>query len=323
MRRIYLIDCPGIVPPSARDTETQKVLKGVVRVEHLSAPGDSIPTLLARVRPEYMQRTYGIESWTDSEDFLTQLAVKRGKLGKGGEANLDTVAKMVLNDWIRGKIPYFVRPPEAELPAASAQASTSTQTIEEQELAAAKAQNDEKAFGTGRVAGVVQPLHQIVSRTRFVGEDKDNADDGEEWTGFGSADPTSDAPEVVENDIEAEDGAEASIIEAELDNTVADEDASSDAGDLAWEDLVGESLPKPATSSPRKRPAVDEEPAEDVVDDNEEDEAEEDTDRRHSKKKEKRMTTNKKKAENFFTHNNVKGRNRDRKIPKVERRKKR
>lgn len=106
MRRIYLIDCPGIVPPSSRDTETQKVLKGVVRVEHLSAPGDSIPLLLERVRPEYMTRTYGVQSWTDSDGFLTQLAVKRGKLGKGGEANLDTVAKMVLNDWSKLTMPH-------------------------------------------------------------------------------------------------------------------------------------------------------------------------------------------------------------------------
>lgn len=35
MNRIYLIDCPGIVPPSKRDTETDIVLKGVVRVENL------------------------------------------------------------------------------------------------------------------------------------------------------------------------------------------------------------------------------------------------------------------------------------------------
>lgn len=99
MKRIYLIDCPGIVPPSSNDTETQKVLKGVVRVEHLSAPGDSIPMLLERVRPEYLERTYGVKGWTDAEDFLTMIAKKRGKLGKGGEAQLNIVAIMVLNDW--------------------------------------------------------------------------------------------------------------------------------------------------------------------------------------------------------------------------------
>ena len=32
MRKIYLIDCPGVVPPSSNDDETSIVLKGVVRV---------------------------------------------------------------------------------------------------------------------------------------------------------------------------------------------------------------------------------------------------------------------------------------------------
>lgn len=97
MRRIYLIDCPGIVPPSARDSESQKVLKGVVRVEHLSSPSDHIPFLLSRVRPEYLSRTYGISGWTDAEDFLAKLAAKMGKLHRGGEADHRTVATMVLN----------------------------------------------------------------------------------------------------------------------------------------------------------------------------------------------------------------------------------
>jgi nuclear GTP-binding protein len=29
---------------------------------------------------------------------------------KGGEPDLNTVAKMILNDWIRGKIPFYTLP---------------------------------------------------------------------------------------------------------------------------------------------------------------------------------------------------------------------
>lgn len=97
MRRIYLIDCPGIVPPSARDSESQKVLKGIVRVEHLSSPEEHVPFLLGRVRPEYLTRTYGVSDWKDSDEFLSKLAIKMGKLHRGGEADQRTVATMVLN----------------------------------------------------------------------------------------------------------------------------------------------------------------------------------------------------------------------------------
>ena len=40
---------------------------------------------------------------------------------QGNEPDLNTVAKMVLNDWLRGKIPYFVKPPTVSTPACSDQ----------------------------------------------------------------------------------------------------------------------------------------------------------------------------------------------------------
>ncbi|XP_010284871.1 PREDICTED: nucleolar GTP-binding protein 2, partial [Phaethon lepturus] len=113
MRRIFLIDCPGVVYPSG-DTETDIVLKGVVQVEKIKSPEDHISAVLERAKPEYIRKTYKIDSWTDTEDFLEKLASRTGKLLKGGEPDMQTVSKMVLNDWQRGRIPFFVKPPNAE-----------------------------------------------------------------------------------------------------------------------------------------------------------------------------------------------------------------
>lgn len=140
MRRIYLIDCPGVVSASKGDSQTAKVLKGVVRIENLVVPSEHIPGLLERVKPAYLERTYGLEGslldslkWTGKKEesspeqiakdvtamrwtadaFLDAIARKSGRLLRGGEADRETVAKMVLNDWIRGNIPYFVRPPDS------------------------------------------------------------------------------------------------------------------------------------------------------------------------------------------------------------------
>lgn len=55
---------------------------------------DHIPEVLARVAPKYLTRAYKVASWTDAEDFLEQLAVRSGKLGKGGEPDLNTTAKV-------------------------------------------------------------------------------------------------------------------------------------------------------------------------------------------------------------------------------------
>uniref|UniRef100_A0A671W998 Nucleolar GTP-binding protein 2 n=1 Tax=Sparus aurata TaxID=8175 RepID=A0A671W998_SPAAU len=113
MRRIFLIDCPGVVYPS-EDSESDIVLKGVVQVEKIKNPEEHIGAVLERAKPEYIQKTYRIPTWNSAEDFLEKLAMRTGKLLKGGEPDLSTVSKMVLNDWQRGRIPFFVKPPGPE-----------------------------------------------------------------------------------------------------------------------------------------------------------------------------------------------------------------
>jgi hypothetical protein len=64
------------------------------------------------VKREYLVRTYGVHSWTDGQDFLVQLALRGGKLLRGGEPDLPLVAKNVINDFQRGKLPFFSTPPD-------------------------------------------------------------------------------------------------------------------------------------------------------------------------------------------------------------------
>ncbi|CAJ0596137.1 unnamed protein product [Cylicocyclus nassatus] len=113
MRRIYMIDCPGVVYPQG-DSETQIILKGVVRVENVKDPENHVQGVLDRVKPEHLKKQYGIDDWTDAEDFMTRVAVKQGRLLKAGEPDITAVAKSVLNDFQRGKLPYFVVPPGCE-----------------------------------------------------------------------------------------------------------------------------------------------------------------------------------------------------------------
>ena len=112
MKKIYLIDCPGIVYNNQTDSEV--VLKGVCRVEQLDDPMVYIPDVLAKVKKEYILKTYGIADFKDAEDLLTILGKKTGKLLKGGVADMRTVSVMVLNDFTRGKIPWFNSPPRKD-----------------------------------------------------------------------------------------------------------------------------------------------------------------------------------------------------------------
>lgn len=153
MKRIFLIDCPGIVSPSDKDTESDIVLRGVVRVEGLNQPEDHIEALLKKAKREYVEKTYGIKDWTDHVDFLEKFARKTGRLLKKGEPDISTCAKMVLNDWLHGKIPYFVPPPS--LPSDEADESSSAATedsvkVEEQsakDKEVVKTEDDDKKDG--------------------------------------------------------------------------------------------------------------------------------------------------------------------------------
>lgn len=114
MKRIYLIDCPGVVPPNANDTEEDILLRGVCRVENVHNPEQYIPAVLRRVQPRHLERTYGIKYQENYLDWLALLARQGGRLLKGGEADLDGVAKMVINDFLRGKIPWYTPPPKGK-----------------------------------------------------------------------------------------------------------------------------------------------------------------------------------------------------------------
>lgn len=158
MKRIYLIDCPGIVPPSMSDTSEDILLRGVVRVENVENPAQYIPAVLSKCKQHHLERTYEMKGWsvndkpfaekTDKErmdesiKFLEVLARRGGRLLKGGEADMDGVAKMVLNDFLRGKIPWFSPPPsDAEVEGEGAAATTTTVNGEEKKEEAGR---DEK-----------------------------------------------------------------------------------------------------------------------------------------------------------------------------------
>ncbi|KAG7452056.1 NGP1NT-domain-containing protein [Guyanagaster necrorhizus] len=187
-RRIYLIDCPGIVPTSAHDSQTSTVLKGVVRVEALATPSEHIPALMERVKPLYLSRTYGVplpneedpkQSW-EPEVFLDKLARMKGRLLKQGEPDLDSVAKIVLSDWVRGRIPFFVPPPER------------SEELNKAEAKKRKGKGKAVEAEDGVVPGVKQNLGSIMQKNSFLAEDvmvlgpEDVSEDGVETVDEGS-----------------------------------------------------------------------------------------------------------------------------------------
>jgi len=129
-KKLYLLDCPGIVPPSPHDfaSDTAKVLKGVVRPERIKDPSQYIDEVLVRVKRPYLLQRYKLPidtDWKTGDEFLAILGRKMGKLSKGGDPDIEITARIVLKDWTRGQIPFFTPPPEADEADAKPAASSS------------------------------------------------------------------------------------------------------------------------------------------------------------------------------------------------------
>lgn len=214
MKRIYLIDCPGVVYPSG-DSESDIVLKGVVRVENIKDPEDYIPIVMERVKKEYLCKAYKIDNWSDATDFLTKIAQRMGKLLKGGEPDINTVSKMVLNDWQRGKLPYFVKPPEDVDQGGKQKSQKST----------------ENTGDKVNISNITQDLSKIDVELEFEGDDlqKYYVPDPEQV--FNSDDDNEESDE----DVEEKDCNEETMIDSELEYS-GDEDKPDVQNDLSDED---------------------------------------------------------------------------------------
>ncbi|XP_027220127.1 uncharacterized protein Ns2 [Penaeus vannamei] len=171
MRKIYLVDCPGVVPPS-HETPTDMVLKGTVRTEYLKDPFDYIPPILERVKRDYISKTYDVHEWATPEELIEKVARRSGKLLKGGEPDVNTVSKMILNDWQRGKIPYFVPPPGHD-------SSTFTKLKEEEntemnKMIKQRQEEEEAAEKAAELANapvVLQDFSKIKLTLEYAGDD--------------------------------------------------------------------------------------------------------------------------------------------------------
>ena len=288
MKRIYLIDCPGIVPPSKDELEENIVLRGVVRLENLKYPEEFIPHVLERVKKQYIEKMYGL-TFESHEDFLEKLGKKSGRLGKGGEVDLRSTARIVLTDYVRGKLPYYFAPPDE------------------------REQGEEAEETEHQVSIKPQKFKSIMVTAEF--EKDELRGDGED---------VNEDEEAVSSD-EEEDGDLSGEEESEAENQLPVSDAKEkrDIQDLAWEEAFNEppssiqlaSSPG-AVSSPaeNKRAATVESPVkpkkqrrsdwkEEAIEEKEEEE---------KPKKGKRMTTNKKKVGvHYYEGANVKNKNRN------------
>ena len=214
------------------------MLKGVVRIEQLRQAEDYIEAVLARVKPEYIQKHYGLLQWEDATDFLEQYARKIGKLLKGAEPDTNAAAKLVLHHFQRGKLPYFTMPPGT--PAREAAAAYAAP--EEGKVQDAGGEGGKRV---GRLEAPKQSLKQLVTTHKFDSSDLQNGANEDDEDQEGDSEEEEDGEEGDEGEEGEEEGSE------------DDEDGEDDAG----EEDEPEPAPPKASARANGKPAAAKQPA--------------------------------------------------------------
>jgi ribosome biogenesis GTPase A len=105
---VVLIDSPGIIPESEYSHQDQDKIStqtklGARSYSQVKDPGLVIVKLMEDY-PNVLEDFYKIDAKGDSDLLLEELGKKKGFLKKGGEANEDTTARLIIKDWQEGKI---------------------------------------------------------------------------------------------------------------------------------------------------------------------------------------------------------------------------
>ena len=87
-KNIVLLDSPGVVLTTNYQTDSL-ILRSAVRVEDLNDPVRPVEALLNRIENEQLLKFYRIGQFATTDQFLAQVARKRGFLQQGGIVNMD------------------------------------------------------------------------------------------------------------------------------------------------------------------------------------------------------------------------------------------
>lgn len=112
-KHIKLLDSPGIVMANNR-SDSFTVLRNCVRLENLDDLVEPVEAILRRCPKQQLMLHYVIPDFKDANEFLSLMAKRMGRLKKGGVPDINRAAKLVLQDWLSGKITYYTHPPEQQ-----------------------------------------------------------------------------------------------------------------------------------------------------------------------------------------------------------------
>lgn len=120
---LYVLDTPGIIRAPSTGDLALDVIRGLVDPGVLD---DAVPHAIALLRrvlsfnPYALKEAYGIDCTSPDacnlERVIEEVGRVKRRLLKGGRVNVGEAARMIIKDWITGKLKYALPPPQVAAP---------------------------------------------------------------------------------------------------------------------------------------------------------------------------------------------------------------
>lgn len=182
-KTIHLLDSPGVLFSAGSETEADLVMRNCIKVEAVQDSVAAVHAIVAKCSTESLLQLYKISQFNNADEFLFNVAHKRGKIKKGGVPDFEAAARCVLRDWVDGKIPYYTLPPAVEDNISEAKIVTDwskeidiDKWLEESNNEALK-QSDEAEDGDMQLEIENIPISEEVDSEMDDGEDDDNEEE--------------------------------------------------------------------------------------------------------------------------------------------------
>lgn len=117
LKSICLIDCPGLIFPSFTSSKADMLVNGIYPIDKLSDIYNPIQIIINRIPAKILSQYYKINlpDIYSSKQFLQVIAKKRGFYTGNGLPDEAKTAKLVLKDYVNGKLVYcYLRPDYSE-----------------------------------------------------------------------------------------------------------------------------------------------------------------------------------------------------------------
>ena len=101
---IRIIDTPGVIPASEKNESDLVIKAALTNTKEFEESACKIIQFFIRKNKKVLEKKYDIKMKNNPVEVLTEIAISKGKLKKQGIPDIEGAARLLVNDWQKGKL---------------------------------------------------------------------------------------------------------------------------------------------------------------------------------------------------------------------------